>query len=129
MSNSFNRETIIVINGGEPLKDCPTDWDEARKWQESANNNDLEDYDTPKWSWDCGFKLDFDGPLIGVSSRFYPPKTDYGDSWDGTVSLSVLGKEVSEKRFDCETLDTLKIDVDKYLKTISEKAALLFKDD
>ena len=37
-------------------------WESARKWEEKVNNDKTES--EPKWSWDCGFKLDFDGEII-----------------------------------------------------------------
>jgi hypothetical protein len=36
------------------------DWNEARDWEKKANKN-KEEHMEPKWSFDCGFKLDFDG--------------------------------------------------------------------
>lgn len=112
---------IVITNGGEALADCPTDWDWAKKWQEAANNN-IED--GPKWSWDCGFKLDFDGPIISVSSRFYPPKSHYGSTWDGTCTISILGKVAEEKKFDCPSLEELRRQVEAYIKSISERIRL-----
>lgn len=51
-------------------------WDNA-SWQEKVNDK-KEIYDEPKWSWDCGFKLDFDGSLLSINSRFYPPHKNSG---------------------------------------------------
>ncbi|KKN79701.1 hypothetical protein LCGC14_0337230 [marine sediment metagenome] len=101
------------MNGGNPLNDCPIDWDKAKEWQECANAKC--EGDSPEWSWDCGFKLDFDGPLLRVSSRFYPPKTHYGDTWDGNVTIYIFDKKVSTMAFDCKTLDELKIAVESYI--------------
>lgn len=110
-----HQEGTIIINGGEPLKDCPTDWDEAKKWEEGANIK-KEDWE-PKWNWDCGFKLDFDAyGIVSVSSRFYPPKTYQGDTWDGNMTIKVLGKEVLKKEFDCPDLETLRKEVESFWK-------------
>lgn len=57
----------IIINGGEPLEGCPPSWELANRWQKDANANKSDD--EPRWSFDCGFKLDFDGSLLDVSSR------------------------------------------------------------
>lgn len=104
----------IIMNGGNALEGCPANWDEAHKWQDDANV-EKESWRDPKWSFDCGFKLDFDGPIIRVSSRFYPPKTHYGPTWDGTVNLMIGDDDITEKKFDCKTLDELQIEVEKYV--------------
>jgi hypothetical protein len=62
----------VIFNGGDPSGDCPTDWDDAYELIEKMNANRVND--GPKWSFDCGFKLDFDGGLVSISSRFYTPK-------------------------------------------------------
>lgn len=113
------------INGGNPLPGCPENWDEAKAIEEKFNEGkDWErgEYKSqPVWSFDCGFKLDFDGPLIDVSSRFYPPKSHYGLTWDGTVSIRIEGKDIKEKKFDCPTLDQLKNEVEAYINDIKLK--------
>ena len=52
----------VIINGGNGIKDCPTDWDNARAWEKRANGDiDHDNYDQemkPLWMWDFGFKLD-----------------------------------------------------------------------
>lgn len=116
---------IAIVNGGNPIEGCPKDWDEAKEIQKNLNiDKDWEHGEfvsQPVWSFDCGFKLDFDGPLIRVSSRFYPPKTHYGPTWDGTVSIIFMNEDIAEKKFDCATLEELKLQVDEYLKTIADK--------
>lgn len=109
----------IIMNGGNPFEGCPESWEEARSIQEKFNEG--KEYGEPKWEFDCGFKLDFDGPLVRVSSRFYPPKTHYGSTWDGTVTIFILDKEVEEKKFDCPTLDELKTQVEEYVKSFAAK--------
>ena len=119
----------IIMNGGNPLEGCPKDWDEARQIELQLNNGiekDDAEFGALRWSFDCGFKLDYDGALVRISSRFYPPKTHYGSTWDGTVSVYFLGEKVSRKKFDCQTLDELKSQVEAYIKSITNnlKAAL-----
>jgi len=116
----------IIMNGGNPLEGCPKDWDEAKKIQENLNLNKQE-FGEPLWKFDCGFKLDFDGSLLRVSSRFYPPKTSYGATWDGSVTISIMGKDIEEKKFDCKTLDELKNQVECYVNSFSEKLRSLLK--
>ncbi len=99
---------------------CPSSWKDADEWQNNANE-DKDKFQEPIWEFDCGFKLDFDGPLISVSSRFYPPKTHYGDKWDGTVTLCILKKEVCEKKFECSSLDELKNKVEDFIKEVASK--------
>jgi hypothetical protein len=97
----------------EPRKDFPTDFEEAYRWADVANNG-AQDWERPIWRWDCGFKLDYDGPILRFNSRFYPPKAHYGDTWDGVVTVVLLGEEIHQEEFDCETLEDLKNAVQKY---------------
>ena len=113
-------ETKFIINGGNPLPGCPETWEEANTIEARLNEGKNEN-DEPFWDFDCGFKLDFDGPIMSVSSRFYPPKDHYGETWDGSVTIYILGKEVSEKAFDCKTLDELKQQVEEYIQEITQK--------
>lgn len=106
-------DTTMIFNGGDPLKDCPRDFEAADAWAANANG-DNDKFDSPMWRWDCGFKLDYDGPLLRFSGRFYPPKTHYGDKWDGKLQVIVMGKPVLEKDFECETLDELKKMVESF---------------
>jgi hypothetical protein len=121
-NNIIQHPTVtIIINGGNPLEGCPKDWDEARQIELNLNNGvekDDADFESLRWSFDCGFKLDYDGSILRISSRFYPPKTHYGATWDGTVHVYVMGKEIKERRFDCSTLDELKKEVEAYVKTV-----------
>lgn len=110
----------------------PSSWDDANVWTENANAH-RESYEVPTWRFDCGFKLDFDGPIVRASSRFYPPKDGYGPKWDGTVSIIVVDNEVSEKAFECDTLDELRAEVEAYVdeqtRLIHERIAAMFKEE
>lgn len=108
---------VAVFNGGEPLPGCPKSWDEAHAWEDRANVAKEEEWSEPNWKFDCGFKLDFDGSAVRISSRFYPPKAGYGPTWDGTVSLMVGDKTFHEKNFDCKSLDELRAKVESYVRT------------
>jgi hypothetical protein len=114
----------IIINGGDPIKDCPTDYDAADKWADEANGT-REKRESPMWRWDCGFKLDFDGPVLSFSSRFYPPKSHLGDKWDGTLMVNVMGREILRKEFECETLEDLRSQVEAF--TEEYRSALVAK--
>jgi hypothetical protein len=118
---------VMICNGGNPLEGCPKDFKEADAWADAANENKNE-HSEPKWSFDCGFKLDFDGPILNVSSRFYPPKTHYGPKWDGTVTVFLMGEEVLEKKFECDTLEQLKEEVEVYVKNLVTKVDLSAQD-
>lgn len=117
------QDSTIIMNGGNPLPGCPNNWDEARDIENKLNEG-KDEFGEPEWKFDCGFKLDFDGPVLRVSSRFYPPKTHYGDTWDGTVTVYLLDKEIEEKKFDCKTLEELKIQVEGYVKSLADKIKL-----
>lgn len=89
-------------------------WDSARLWEEKVNEK--KDTHEPKWSWDCSFKLDFDGPLLAISSRFYPPNYNNGDWWEGVFNVVFLGETILTKEFKEDTLEQLHDSVEKYLK-------------
>lgn len=110
----------IVFNGGDPLPGCPTSYSDANAWADKANDGKDEYYE-PIWKFDCGFKLDFDGPLICVSSRFYPPKSHYGPKWHGKVCIQLGDAKIVEKSFECESLDDLKDAVELYLAVVMDK--------
>jgi hypothetical protein len=88
-------------------------WDNANSWEEKANEK-KEIFDEPKWKWDCNFKLDFDGSLLSISSRFYPPNKNKGDWWEGAVTVRFLEEQILVKKFSCGSLDELKKEVEKF---------------
>jgi len=119
---SNRRDSRIIVNGGAPLRDCPVSWDVARVRQDMANaERGVESAHRPMWEWDSGFKLDYDGPIVMLSSRFYPPKTHYGPTWEGNVKIVVGDTLLHTKQFDCETLDELKRKVEEYVSWFQTK--------
>jgi len=107
----------IIVNGGQPLEGCPESPGAAELWVNEANKT--KSAREPRWSFDCGFKLDFDGALLRISSRFYPPKEYYGKTWDGEVTIYLSGEEVSVKKFDERTLEELRVAVETYLEEVT----------
>lgn len=105
-------EHLLQINRQRDIK-MELIWDNAWAWQNRANEH-KDIYDEPKWNWDCGFKLDFDGSLLRVSSRFYPPHKNKGNWWEGAVTVVFLDEEIMRKEFKCDTLDELKDEVEKF---------------
>lgn len=96
-------------------------WESARKWQDEANKED----GIIKWSWDCGLKLDYDGDICCISSRFYPPhksSSDYG-KYHGTITVMIGDsvKNLHEHKVEAETLDELKNVVEDYVSKIIVK--------
>ena len=41
------------------------------------------------WTPDCQSKQDYDGPLISISSRAYPPGYNQGQHWSSYVALHI----------------------------------------
>lgn len=93
-------------------------WWRAEQWAEKVNES--KEYYDPKWNWDCGFKLDFGGSLLSVTSRFYPPHKNKGDWWEGDLDISFLGKKISTKRFKEDTLDELHLNVETYVREYTD---------
>lgn len=116
----------VIINGGESLPGCPHSSKQAHEWADKANGDAEETH--PRWSWDCGYKLNYDGALIEVSSRFYPPKAHYGPTWDGSVFILMMNKIIAEKKFDCPTLEELKKQVTEYVNGFADKLKNLLEE-
>ena len=112
----------MIFNGGKALEDsdCPNDYKKAHDITDEWNKTTI---DGMKWSFDCGFKLDYDGDIVTISSRFYSPKKYYGGGWNGTVDIYVMDDSdpISSKKFDEKTLITLKDSVEKYILKLKKK--------
>lgn len=94
-------------------------WDAAYAWIEEANSDD----NLCKWSWDCGLKLDYDGDICKISSRFYPPhksSIEYG-KYHGTISVYVGDNEIHKHEVEAKTLDDLKKIAEIYSSKVIEK--------
>lgn len=113
----------IIFNGGKPLPGCPESHEQANDWAYFANTGKDLDYE-PIWSFSCGYKLDFDGPLIRLISRFYPPAEYYGDKWTGSCTMFLFGKAIHKKHFECDTLEDLKENVEAFLENIQKDLAI-----
>jgi hypothetical protein len=118
--------TTVIINGGDPEKDCPKTWEEAYAIEAKMNEGKQENCE-PLWDFDCGFKLDFDGPLVKVSSRFYPPKSFDSKIWDGSVQIYMGNTDLGLREFNCETLEQLRSEVETYMNEIREKIKSVFE--
>ncbi len=93
-------------------------WEESTLWEAKVNagkaDNEL------KWKWDCNFKLDFDGGLVSVESRFYPPSYHKEGLWTGTLRVKVLRDYVLQKEFEGKTLEHLHEQVESFIKHYKE---------
>lgn len=94
-------------------------WDAAYAWIKEVNSDD----NLCKWSWDCGLKLDYDGDICKISSRFYPPhksSIEYG-KYHGTISVYIGDDEIHKHEVEATTLDDLKTIAESYSANIIEK--------
>lgn len=107
-------------------------WDKAEATINQLNNDvdfvDIE-YGNPKWSWDCFFKLDYDGGIVVISSRFYPSGSTTSVAFEGTVSILLMDKIIQKKEFKCENLTVLKQEVDEYVNEFLTKLRNIFTPD
>lgn len=90
-------------------------WDNAKPWADKANEEKQEEFIEPRWDWDCGLKLDFDGGLLRVSSRFCQ---EHENIFSGTVTFLIGDDELFNREFKCRHIDVLKIDVEKYVESV-----------
>lgn len=105
-------------------------WDAACKWADQANENG----GPIEWNLDSGFKLDYDGPMCQISSRFYPPhKTSLEyNKYHGKIRVLGWSGNGDEDCFDtheieAETLDQLQDMVEKYVSNIASVIHLAIK--
>jgi hypothetical protein len=106
-----------IFNGGNPLPNSPDSWDHAKQIENDLNEKSIY----IEWKFDCGFKLDYDGPIVQISSRFYPPAHYYGPHWDGEVELLFLDDTLASKHFEYETLAELAKNVKLYVDELIQK--------
>lgn len=91
-------------------------WDDAQKWVDAANEGKGPEYSEPRWSWDCGFKLDYDGGLLRVSSRLYPVSENI---FDGSVSFCIGDDTIFNREFSGKHIDNIKEEVEKYVRAVT----------
>lgn len=96
------------------------DWKQAEAWEVLANADEGTNPGI-EWKWDCFFKLDYDGELLSVSSRFYPPGRNKSGGWEGDVCIYLMDDDVSRRSFCCPDLDILKNEVELYVKEYAQK--------
>jgi len=107
-------------------------WENAKAWMDEANEG-KQGWCEPCWEWDTKFTLDFDGSLISVSSRFYPPK-DEKPNWTGTLQIYILKELILTKDIECDTLDQLKQEAESFTNNYANAIRLamefvgLYKD-
>lgn len=89
------------------------DRQQAEKWIEEANNTE-PNYNM-EWSWDCGLKLDYDGPLVRVSSRFYNNKKNI---FEGSVSFYIGDECMFTREFTSRQIDVLRDDVREFVASV-----------
>lgn len=97
-------------------------YDAAHKWAETANEKSNIN---SKWSWDVGFKLDLDGDICNISSRFYPPHKShesYG-KYHGSISLYVLGEQIENIEIEAKNLDEIQKTAESEVKDLETKLA------
>lgn len=97
-------------------------WDNAKDWADKANEGKEPEYSEPRWSWDCGLKLDYDGGLLRVCSRFYQ---DREDIFNGSVSFYIGDAELFNREFSSKHIDVMKEEVEKYVKAVTENVQQL----
>lgn len=88
-------------------------WNSAHEWADKANEEKEPKWSEPRWSFDCGLKLDFDGGLLRVSSRFYQVKENI---YDGSITFCVGDDEIFTREFSSRHIDNLRNDVEKYYR-------------
>lgn len=94
-------------------------YEAAEEWRKESNLDD----NLCQWSWDVGLKLDYDGNICTISSRFYPPHKNQAEhaNYSGSISVYVGDDEIHDHRIEAETLDELKKMAEEYSGKLVEK--------
>lgn len=108
------------------------DWEAAEQFEKSANEGKAI-YLEPEWKFDCGFKLDFDGGIVVISSRFYPPVRQQAVAradrkWDGEIKVLILGELIHAEQIEEATLEQLRVKVEIFKKQYCEKIKKALKE-
>lgn len=99
----------------------PMPWHDAIKWKKQANegkdHNSCGTLAFPNWSWGCSFRLDYDGGIVRLNSRFWPESPDDTKEplWNGVCHFSIFDVNIIEKTFPNTQLDQLRIDVETWV--------------
>ena len=119
--NKINNRELHNINSKEA-------YEAAQQWQKEANESNY----LINWSWDCGFKLDYDGSVCQINSRFYPPHkstVEYG-KYHGDITVILNNKEKHRHTLEAKSLDELRFlaekHVDMFVKKIESALEILF---
>ena len=99
-------------------------------------NKDKQGYGVPKWTLDCQQKFSFDGQIISIDSRFYPPnyncdwETKKGGGWGGGSVTVYAGDTLIKKKYfkPKESIDELMKEVEEYVEKLKEKLHGAVKD-
>ena len=79
----------------------------------------------PKWTLDCQKKFCYDGSIVEINTRFYPPNYNANDGggWGGGLVEVVGDGVVFDKKYfkPRGTIDELMVDVEKYVSETTVK--------
>lgn len=113
-------------------------WNAGKRLTEVVNEATKDN--NVKWSFDFNYKIDYDGALISISSRFWPPHKHHINhpGYSGTSSLifwpkydiTDQGRKVKiEKEFEAETFDELVSKVESWVDKVIKEVGLIFVDN
>jgi len=100
--------------------------EEIESWIETVNK-DKDPQSGPYWACDYGLKLDFDGPLVRVNSRFYTVRRKDKKTWEGEVQILLLYTELARKAFKADTKEKLRELVEEYIDTVANTLSAFSK--
>lgn len=100
--------------------------DNAQLWVHQANK-DKEG--GPTWDWDCQFKLDFDGDVLSIASRFRRSDRHgpLDGAWEGTVWVYLLSNLITQQGFKGKDVNEIRDKAEAYVQDLATKikAAIL----
>lgn len=93
-------------------------WKAAQKWTDRANKKNS----LIEWSFDYDLKLDYDGHVCSISSRFYPPNKA-GDTYKGSISVVIIDPQeyLHDHLIEAKTLDELQVLAEGHVSHIVDK--------
>lgn len=122
-----NGKDTWIFGGGGSLPGAPKSWEEFKQWVKEKNEEKPEAWEKIEFFADCHCKLDFDGPILSLSCRFYPPAKLYGPKWDGSISVYLLDEKIKTIKIEYDTLDELHDAIIKNTQRIIEDIKTILK--
>lgn len=85
------------------------------------------EYTTPEWTLDCHGKQDMDGPIVELSTRFYPENYQRNHKCSTIALILVADVEVARAEFEADTETEVKRLTEEWALATAQRIAAVVK--